>query len=828
MLVDHPETVLASAFPLLPSEAYMPGSHPVRWIILLCSALAAFGCAGTDAPQGATGSLSLDLVLAGGVEIDVVDWEITGNGMDMGGSVDVSAPGSTASVEVFGLPPGDEPYVVELSAISVDKEVTCRGSAQFDIQVGVTTDVMVMLSCKLPQELGGVRANGKFNICSQLTKVVVSPLQTSVGNDISLFSAATDEEGDPIAYLWSSGSGSIADPTAASTTYTCTEVGDDDITILVTDDGGSYCMSMWTVPVTCVAGEGNPCDGVICDDTGNECTTAACNPSTGQCETSNVADGTPCNDQTGTCMSGECVASDLCMNVVCDDTGNQCTTAACNPGTGQCETSNVDNGTACEGGAVELAVNGGFETGNLDGWTQFCESNGGTCAATTAQANGGSYSGNVNAPGDGANPLIKQANVGIGTVTPNSEVTISFDLFGSTGPGGVVFAEFFSEIDPAGVSKSEILSGGPLFPSATWTTYSFTVTTGPDVSNGVTLQLAAICGAVVDCTVDAYFDNVSIVFGSGGGAGTCQEGVCVPSAECVVDGDCPATGNECIDAVCNAGTCGTSNNTNACNDNTGTCNAGVCEPNAECVVDGDCPATGNECIDAVCNAGTCETSNNTNACNDNTGTCNAGECVPNAKVLYEQNFNLLDINGAFIGDGWRYFNFVFDSNGMDRFGGYSGNAPNGPQMCALVNDQGGPAQEPQQLSVYNDYNCCQPDIGHNNPTDVVQVNIFQEQTIAAEDVGKTIAFSFDAKRGNIAGSSTANAFIKTLDAGNQTNFVTQDTTNLPVTPEWNSFTITLDIIPELAGKTLQFGFQTNASNFESSGNYYDNVLVTVE
>ncbi|MDH3819417.1 MAG: hypothetical protein OES21_12420, partial [Myxococcales bacterium] len=94
----------------------MPAPHPVRWIvILLCGALAAFGCASTDTEQGATGSLSLDLVLAGDIEIDVVDWEITGNGMDMGGSIDVSGPGSTASFEVFGLPVGQEPYVVELS-----------------------------------------------------------------------------------------------------------------------------------------------------------------------------------------------------------------------------------------------------------------------------------------------------------------------------------------------------------------------------------------------------------------------------------------------------------------------------------------------------------------------------------------------------------------------------------------------------------------------------------------------------------------------------------------------------------------------------------------
>ncbi len=271
----------------------MPGSHPVRWIILLCATLAAFGCANTDTDQGATGSLSLDLVLAGDIQIDVVDWQITGNGMDMGGSVDVSAPGSTASVEVYGLPPGQEPYVVELSAVSVDQEVTCRGSAEFDVEVGVSTPVMVILNCKLPQELGGVRVNGKFNICAQLSKVVVSPLQTSVGNDISLFSTAEDEEGDPIAYMWSSNSGSIANPAAPTTTYTCTEAGDDDVTILVSDDGGAYCMSMWTVRVTCVMARRRTApaaDDVTLaqDDRQTSAPRRPVTPSNGACESSPV------------------------------------------------------------------------------------------------------------------------------------------------------------------------------------------------------------------------------------------------------------------------------------------------------------------------------------------------------------------------------------------------------------------------------------------------------------------------------------------------------------------------------------------------------------
>ena len=164
------------------------------------------------APQGETGSLSVDLVLADGIEIDEVGWQITGNGMDMSGDIDVSAPGSTASVEVFGLPPGETDYTVTLTATSTDEEVTCQGSAPFNVEVGQSTDVMVMLNCKKPRTLGGVRVNGKFNICTQLTKAVVSPLQTSVGNDISLSAQAFDEEGDAIHYIWTGDGGSIADP----------------------------------------------------------------------------------------------------------------------------------------------------------------------------------------------------------------------------------------------------------------------------------------------------------------------------------------------------------------------------------------------------------------------------------------------------------------------------------------------------------------------------------------------------------------------------------------------------------------------------------------
>jgi len=169
--------------------------------------------------------------------------------------------------------------------------------------------------------------------------------------------------------------------------------------------------------------------------------------------------------------------------------------------------------TGCGGGGGpgpggELTTNGDFETGDTTGWADL-SSAGATFAATTAESNGGQFSGNL-AAGEAQLALVKQANIGIGQVQPNSTLEVSFDLLGSVGPGGVVIVEFFSEIDPEGTSKTEILYGPPDFPPNTWTSFSYNVTTGPDVSGGVTLQLKAECGAVGGCTADAYFDNVSV------------------------------------------------------------------------------------------------------------------------------------------------------------------------------------------------------------------------------------------------------------------------------------------------------------------------------
>jgi hypothetical protein len=192
---------------------------------------------------------------------------------------------------------------------------------------------------------------------------------------------------------------------------------------------------------------------------------------------------------------------------------------------------------------------------------------------------------------------------------------------------------------------------------------------------------------------------------------------------------------------------------------------------------------------------------------------------------YAQSFGGLGLTdpGALAGDGWQVFANVFGPGGTPYLYGYGPfPAPNsGPPyaFCTITSGEGGPAQGPQQLAVFSDYNNTDHGIGN-----VIESNVFQEQVVGAGEVGTTWFFSFDAKHGDLAGASTALAFIKTLDpnAGYAlTNFITVDMTSIPST--WNNYSLGIFIDAGLVGQILQFGFLNTASYYEPSGMFYDNI-----
>jgi hypothetical protein len=172
-------------------------------------------------------------------------------------------------------------------------------------------------------------------------------------------------------------------------------------------------------------------------------------------------------------------------------------------------------------------------------------------------------------------------------------------------------------------------------------------------------------------------------------------------------------------------------------------------------------------------------------------------------------------------DGWLVYGNVFGLDWTWWYGYGPNPAPNNPGAPAfslIAAGQGGPAQGAQQVVVFSDYN------NGDHPNAYIESNFYQEQMIGVADVGQTWVFMFDAKLGDLAGGSTALAFIKTLDpaAGYaMTNFITEDMTTTPTT--WTGYSISITIDSGLVDQILQFGFSNIATNYEPSGVYYDNV-----
>jgi hypothetical protein len=192
-----------------------------------------------------------------------------------------------------------------------------------------------------------------------------------------------------------------------------------------------------------------------------------------------------------------------------------------------------------------------------------------------------------------------------------------------------------------------------------------------------------------------------------------------------------------------------------------------------------------------------------------------------ALTPYSQDFEGLvqpDV-GALAADGWLVFGNVFGLDWAYWYGYGPFPAPNdGAAFCAIAVGEGGPGQGAQQLSVYSDYN------NTDHPIAWIESNVFQEQIIGPGDVSEMWVFDFQAKRGNLAGSTTALAFIKTLDpnAGYATtNFITVDMTSIPTT--WGGYSLSIVIDPSLDGQILQFGFASTATNYEPSAIIYDNL-----
>jgi len=193
-----------------------------------------------------------------------------------------------------------------------------------------------------------------------------------------------------------------------------------------------------------------------------------------------------------------------------------------------------------------------------------------------------------------------------------------------------------------------------------------------------------------------------------------------------------------------------------------------------------------------------------------------------ALAPYSQDFESLSQSSpTALGDnGWLVFANVFGPDWGYWYGYGVYPAPNGTGAFSNVAvGEGGAAQGNQQIVAFSDYNNANHADGAH-----IEALLFQERVIDAAAVGQTWVFDFDAKRGDLAGVTTALAFIKTLNpaAGYATtNFINQNMTAIPTS--WSSYSLSITIDAGLVGQLLQFGFGNTATLYQPSGVVYDNL-----
>ena len=234
---------------------------PFVFVAVTFVGLAAFAgaCTPGSAPRtedtNTSGSLALTLDAASGTTLSTVAYAISGpNAFSLNGTIDVSH--STTISSVIGPLPTGSGFNITLTSTSTNGTTSCGGSASFAVVAHTVTPVAVHLTCHEAPRTGSVSVNGTLNICPQIDGIAASPSEVLVGGSVGLSASAhdTDSGPSPLAYHWTTSSGVVIDPSAATTRFTCTGAGSATISLSVSDgDPVAACADTSTVTVNCTA-----------------------------------------------------------------------------------------------------------------------------------------------------------------------------------------------------------------------------------------------------------------------------------------------------------------------------------------------------------------------------------------------------------------------------------------------------------------------------------------------------------------------------------------------------------------------------------------------
>jgi hypothetical protein len=202
---------------------------------------------------GRIGTIGLQLSIGGGETVNTVNYTLTGpNAFSQAGTINV-ANSATISAIIAGIPAGSG-YSISLSAVSTDGTVTCSGSSMpFTVASGTQTAVSVTLTCSTPAPDAGTIAVTVTTVnCASISGITVTPSNAYVGGSMSLAAAAQGVNPAALTYSWTATTGTLANASTSTPTFTCTSPGSPIIALTVTDGSNAVgCQATQNVTVTC-------------------------------------------------------------------------------------------------------------------------------------------------------------------------------------------------------------------------------------------------------------------------------------------------------------------------------------------------------------------------------------------------------------------------------------------------------------------------------------------------------------------------------------------------------------------------------------------------
>ncbi len=227
--------------------------------LLFALAVAGSGCPGSAAPDlpdvgVQTGALGVHIKKPV-VEINKLEYTITHSGQFYRkGAFVIDKLESNFSAVVGGIE-ANSGYMLHLEAVAPKpgetKDSKCEGSAPFDVEVGETTVVSLLLHCE------GYEEKTPVERCPIVSSVRVLPSEAPIGKCVVLKALANvlGTLRTPLNYKWRSSSGKLQNDEPHVAKLECTEIGISTVTVDLATTDSECANDSVAIHVTCTSGD---------------------------------------------------------------------------------------------------------------------------------------------------------------------------------------------------------------------------------------------------------------------------------------------------------------------------------------------------------------------------------------------------------------------------------------------------------------------------------------------------------------------------------------------------------------------------------------------